>query len=84
MKRYDIYSLGDWDEDFEMNNAHESNDGFWVPAEVAQALYDALVDLAEASDRRALYGRNHVPSMRAEQDARLAARKALSLADGEE
>jgi hypothetical protein len=71
MKRYDLMCDGHY-----ANNAVEDDDGEWVPAEVAQALYDALGKFVTLSR---LDGDNQRwPLVLA------SAEKALSLADGDE
>lgn len=67
MKRYDICLGAD---------GIESQDGNWVPAEVAQALYDALKKLHEKSFYR-FHGYLGSEEFEVVHDA-------LSLADGEE
>jgi hypothetical protein len=68
MKRYDLMCDGHY-----ANNAVEDHDGEWVPAEVAQALYDALV---VARKSLATYGEHPIIEDRI--------KSALSIADGDE
>ena len=55
----------------------------WVPAPVAQGLYEALKELQNTTCIRGIRGYSHVPSMRDQQDAMNKARKALAAADKE-
>jgi hypothetical protein len=72
MKRYDLFGSRNGYV-VPAHNPVESHNGEWVPAEVAQALYDALV---VARKSLATYGEHPIIEDRI--------KSALSLADGDE
>lgn len=79
MKTYDLYHEDDHSNELCANVRYESDTGHWVPAEVAQALYDALKRLEESA-RMVMAGEMEKSSIMVE---RMAAQSALALADGD-